>query len=77
MVVPVSTGDTFQRGTPRRLFAVPQYYEGPMYSWDISPDGQKFLMVKRVEAAGDVPLADDMIVIQNLDQELLERVPLD
>ncbi len=47
MVVPVETGDTFQRGSPQRLFSMDPYNDGLSRSWDISPDGQRFLMIKR------------------------------
>ena len=47
MVVPVETGDTFQRGSPQRLFSMDPYNDRPNRSWDISPDGQRFLMIKR------------------------------
>ena len=56
MVVPVETEDTFQHGSPQRLFAMDPYYEGPNLNWDISPDGQQFLMVKS-EAPASSPRA--------------------
>ena len=36
-----------RHGTPGRLFLMDPYYPGPNFDWDISPDGQRFLMVKR------------------------------
>ena len=75
MVVPVDTDGAFRRGTPQPLFSVAPYYEGNMYSWDISSDGQRFLMVKRGETIGGTSVSDDIFVVQNWFQEIRERVP--
>ena len=48
MAVPVETGDTFKRGTPRLLFSLEPYLQAANINWDVSLDGQRFLMVKRV-----------------------------
>ncbi len=76
MVVPVDTGDTFQRGSPQRLFSMDPYYDGLNLSWDISPDRQQFLMVRRGEATDGDSASGDLIVVLNWHQELLERVPI-
>ena len=47
MVVPVDTGDTFQSGPPELMFSMDPYHVGLNINWDISPDGERFLMVKR------------------------------
>ena len=73
MVVPVEAGDTFQRGTPRQLFSMDAYYEGLDINWDISPDGQRFLMVKR-EAANETA-SGEINVVQNWFEELKRLVP--
>ncbi len=74
MVVPVETGDTFQRGTPQRLFSMDPYYDGLGLSWDISPDGQRFLMVKHGE--NPTPESSDIIVVLNWFEELTRLVPV-
>jgi Tol biopolymer transport system component len=72
MVAPiVETGETVQRGTPRRLFSVDAYHRGNNYNWDISRDGKRFLMVKR----GPVTEQTQITVVQNWDQELKRLVP--
>ena len=70
MVVPVETGDTFQRGTPQRLFSMGLYYEGVSLNWDISPDGQRFVMVK-----GQVETTSEITIVQNWSEELTRLVP--
>ncbi len=73
MVVAVETGDTFQRGSPQRLFSLDPYHLGVNSNWDVSPDGDRFLMVKRVEATDETPI----IVVQNWFEELTRLVPVD
>ncbi len=76
MVVPVETGDTFQRGTPQRLFSMDPYYDGLGLSWDISPDGQRFFMVKQRETSDGTPESSDIIVVLNWFEELTRLVPV-
>ena len=68
MAVPVDTGDTFQRGTPQRMFSMDPYYEGRGFSWDIHPDDRRFLLVKReqTDAAG----SSQIVLVQNWHEEL-------
>ena len=67
MVVPVDTGERLRRGSPQRLFSMEPYYEFVGQSWDISPDGQRFLMVKRGEESDTHA---DVIVVEHLTQRL-------
>ncbi len=69
MVVPVQTRPTFQAGSPRVLFDRKSYMRG----FDISPDGQRFLMVKR-----ELPEAEDgqINVVLNWFEELKRLVPV-
>ena len=72
MVVAVETGDTFRRGAPQRLFSLEPYYLGLNSNWDVSPDGQRFLMIKRVEATDET---SPIIVVLNWVEELRRLVP--
>ena len=72
MAVPVETGDTFQRGTPTRLFSLDPYYLGANVNWHISSDGERFLMIKLGEAI-DEP--SQIILVQNWFDELRRLVP--
>ena len=74
MVVSVDTGDTFQRGTPRQLFSATPYHEGQNLNWDISPDGRRFLMIKRGQSTDE---SSQLVVVQNWLEELKRLVPVD
>ena len=63
------------------LFETQYYFYLSQRTYDIAPDGQRFLMVKEGSAAGsdaDDPFAGltQIHVVQNWTQELLERVPV-
>ncbi len=49
-----------------------QYYTGMHRSYDVSQDGQRFLMVKESE---DRPAASQLIVVLNWFEELKRLVP--
>ncbi len=71
MVVPVETGNTFDRGTPRPLFP-DVYHDTAGTQWDISPDGQRFLMIKSNDGSAT---GDQIIVVQHWFDELRRLVP--
>ena len=75
MVVSVETGETFQRGTPRPMFSMAPYFQGQNMSWDISPDGQRFLMLKHGETPESDTRRGHLVVVQNWFDEVKERVP--
>ena len=59
MVVPMSTRPVFQASTPQPLFDTEEVdtgiRTGPM-SWDISPDGNRFLIISTENASLNVIL---------------------
>jgi serine/threonine-protein kinase len=73
MAVPITTAPTFSAGTPRVLFEGPFRIDGPFRGYDVTPDGQRFLMVQ------EVPLpparVSQMVLVQNWFEELRQRVP--
>jgi Tol biopolymer transport system component/predicted Ser/Thr protein kinase len=73
-VVDVETDGGFSTSKPRLLFEKSGYSAGAgLRAWDLSLDGQQFLMV-RVEQREPTPVTE-MILIQNWFEELKERVP--
>jgi hypothetical protein len=73
MAVDVSTQPSFSVGKPRILFQgqyVPTSATFPYY--DVSPDGQRFLMIKESE---ETPALTQIVVVQNWFEELKRRVP--
>ena len=75
MVVDVAVQPSFAAGKPRLLFEAQQYLPSPATSpnYDVSADGQRFLMLKSSEA-GEAALTQ-INVVQNWFEELKRRVP--
>jgi serine/threonine-protein kinase len=72
MVVEVTTGTTFSAGKPRLLFSGNYWVDESGHpSYDVSPDGQRFLMV---QDAGGETLTEIRIVL-NWTEELKRLVP--
>ncbi len=69
MVVGTKTEPTFTPGSPVLLFTG-RYASGqPVVNYDISPDGQRFLMIKVEEGQGQIH------VVLNWFEELKRLVP--
>jgi len=66
MAVPVETADTFRAGLPARLFDGPFVADNTGHaSYDVSPDGKKFLMIRNEEGG-----LTELRVVLNFPQEL-------
>jgi serine/threonine-protein kinase len=80
LVVTIETEPTFAVGNPTPLFETSPYYLPTGKPYDISPDGQRFLMIKEdrdaVEAAKALPITE-LIVVDNWDDLLLDIAPTD
>ena len=79
MRVPVKTGATFERGTPEKVFdltyLVPQIRGPSGRMYDVSADGQRFLMIKEISGADERPPSARIILVQNWFEELKRLVP--
>jgi hypothetical protein len=73
MAVPITTTPTFSAGTPRVLFEGPFRIEGPLRGYDVTPDGQRFLMVREVPQQR--VRVSQMVLVQNWLEELKRLVP--
>jgi Tol biopolymer transport system component len=75
MAVDIATQPSFAAGKDRMLFEGP-YEPAPITNpnYDVSPDGQRFLMLKPTEQAGAAPT--QIIVVQNWLEELKQKVPV-
>ena len=69
--VAVQTAPTFSAGTPARLFDTRYVTAQNGRPYDVSPDGQRFLMIK---AAG-TEQAPTMVVVLNWLEELKAKLP--
>lgn len=75
MAVDITTQPSFSAGSPRMLFAgeyVPAGYPNTYADYDVSADGQRFLMIKQSEQGTAVTQIN---VVQNWFEELKRRVP--
>jgi Tol biopolymer transport system component len=71
MAVPVTAGETFTAGTPRRLFDVPLYEGDPgSPNYDVALDDQRFLIVLPASTEGP----DRINVIQGWKAGILRRL---
>ena len=77
MAVPVNpAGQTFVAGNPVKLFDRSRYFDGITYrTYDVSPDGQKFLMVKDVGSSDDKAAPPSMTVVEHWFEELKQKLP--
>jgi hypothetical protein len=66
MAVAIQLEPAFRAGRPELLF------EGTYQGFDVAPDGQRFLMVKNVEASA--PQTDQLNFVVNWLEELKARV---
>ena len=83
MTVDVNAGSSFRYGAPELIVA--GQYSGASSmtlaqnrTYDISPDGKRFLMFKAGAGGGanDPTAQAQIVLVQNWFQELLERVPV-
>jgi serine/threonine-protein kinase len=74
MAVDIATQPSFAAGKPRVL-SEGRYQASPLTAsnYDVSSDGQRFLMVKRSESAGAAPT--QINVVLNWFEELKQKVP--
>jgi Tol biopolymer transport system component len=73
MAVPITTTPTFSAGSPRMLFEGPFRIDGPFRGYDVTPDGQRFLMVQ--EIAQPAARLSQMVLVQNWFEELKRVAP--
>jgi serine/threonine-protein kinase len=75
VAVPVELSETFRAGTPKTLFSGP-YLAGQQLRgvYDVTRDGQRFLMIKRVVSESEVP-AQTIVIVENWLEELKRLVP--
>jgi hypothetical protein len=75
MAVDITTQPGFSAGKPHALFEGPyQLALSPIAAYDVSADGQRFLMIKPNEQISSTSLTQ-IVVVQNWFEELKRRVP--
>jgi hypothetical protein len=75
MSVPVETSQGFRAQKAVKLFEA-DYLDagGPVRNYDVSADGEKFVMVKNVDTHNQGADAN-LVVVVNWQEELKQRVP--
>jgi hypothetical protein len=73
MAVPITTTPTFAAGAPRMRFEGPFRIDGPFRAYDVTPDGQRFLLVR--EIAQPPARLSQMVLVQNWFEELKREAP--
>jgi hypothetical protein len=71
-----TTATMWNAGAPTKVLE-PGYYTGagnPNTSYDVSPDGRRFLMIKAA-STDRTTTPPDIIVVQHFDEELKRLVP--
>jgi serine/threonine-protein kinase len=75
MRVPLERSASWAAGTPVKLFDGGAYMLGPARAYDVSRDGQRFLMIKTIEAGGPPPDEPRIHVVQGWFEELTRLGP--
>ena len=76
MAVEITTQPNFELGNPRMLFEGPYALAAvPVSNYDVSPDGQRFLMLKPSEQEQAQSAPTQINVVTNWFEELKRRVP--
>ena len=74
MSVPVQQGTSWQHRPATQVVRPGYFHAGEVHrTFDVSLDGQRFLMIKQNVNAADVPRS--IIVVQNWHEELKRLVP--
>ncbi|MDA2937243.1 hypothetical protein MYX75_03140 [Acidobacteria bacterium AH-259-A15] len=74
MVVTIETEPSFTAGVPEVLFTG-RYFRGTGRHWDISPHGQRFVMIKEGGQTEETSAPAQLIIVQNWFEELKRLVP--
>jgi protein kinase-like protein/WD40 repeat protein len=77
MSTSVDGGSTFRAGNPTRLFEgpYPLFANASGRTYDVSPDGQRFLMIKEGAKPDGTSAPTSLMVVLNWFEELKARVP--
>jgi serine/threonine-protein kinase len=72
----ITPGPTFAAAAPAVIFKGTYLSPQTGRTYDVAPDGQRFLMVKAAPRAGDGPPPPQLVVVQNWLDELKRLVPV-
>jgi hypothetical protein len=72
--IPVQAASIFTAGKPARILST-AYYTANNRPFDVSSDGQRFLLIKENSPAGLAPVSASIVVVLNWFGELEKLVP--
>jgi len=75
--VPINTADEFSWGSPIALFQDTYLDRNNLPSYDVSPDGERFLMLQAPAQLGQDAPQTELVVVTNWFDELNRLVPTD
>ena len=75
-VVVSTSGPTFSAGKPATVFDTKYVESNPSRHYDVSADGQRFLMIKESATGDPTATPASMVVVLNWFEELKQRVPM-
>ena len=70
-----TAGSTFRAGTPATLFNTVYVAPGIPRAYDVSADGQRFLMIKEGTGGTETAAPPSLVVVQNWFEELKRLLP--
>jgi serine/threonine-protein kinase len=79
MAVAIQAATTFSAGNPAKLLDAKYFVGGPNVggrTYDVSPDGQRFLMIKDNASGNPGAASANMVVVLNWTEELKARLPV-
>lgn len=75
-VLVTTSGTTFSAGKPATVFDTKYVESNPSRHYDVSADGQRFLMIKDSAVGDPTATPASMVVVLNWLEELKQRVPM-
>ena len=76
MSVSVQTTPTFSAGNPQKVFDGVFYAAVATRTYDVSADGQRFLMIKNTASTGETAPPASMVVVEHWTEELKRLLPV-
>ena len=73
--VPVQTAPSFSAGTPTKLFDGPYFTAFANRTYDVTPDAQRFLMIKDNVSLDETSTPQSFVVVLNWAEELKAKAP--
>ena len=70
MAVPVQPASAFAAGNPQVAFDGPYIASNPGPTYDVAPDGKRFLMIKAAQPTGAASTPPQLVVVLNWFEEL-------